>query len=148
MTTAREGFSTLTSVIVVDGAQATIDAYQSALGAEVCGVLNCPKTGKVAHACLKFGEATLFIHDEFPEMGKVATGKQSFYVYVDNADDAFEKAKGAGWAATSEPEDMFWGDRVGTVQDTIGNTWQLAQNMREVSPEEMQEAMKKMGEAA
>ena len=149
MTITPEGFSTLTPVIISKDALATIEDYKTALGAETgCEVMKCPKTGKVAHAGLKIGDATLFVSDEFPEMGMPATGVQQFYLYVENADNAFNKAKSAGWEVASDLEDMFWGDRIGTLKDKSGNTWKLAQKVRDVSPEEMEEAMKKMGEAA
>ena len=48
----------------------------------------------------------------------------------------------------NDPADMFWGDRVGTLQDEHGNTWKLAHRVREVTPEEMQEAMKHMAQAS
>jgi len=148
MTNTPEGFSTLTPVIISKDARATIEDYKNALGAEVCGIMDCPKTGKVVHGGLKIGGATLFVSDEFPEMGMPATGQQQFYLYVENADNAFNKAKDAGWVVANDPEDMFWGDRIGTLKDKNGNTWKLAQKVRDVSPEEMEEAMKKMGEAA
>ena len=147
MANTPECMSTLTSALIVKNAQATIDSYQQALGAEVAGLMNCPQTGKVIHAGLKYGESTLFVSDEFPEMGMNATGRQQFYLYVEKADAAFEKAKRSGWKTIQAPEDMFWGDRVGTLEDDNGNTWKLAQRVREVSPKEMQEAMKKMAAA-
>lgn len=147
MTKRPEGFSTLTPVVISKNAQATIDAYKDALGAEErCGIMLCPQTGKVGHAGLKMGESTIFISDAFPDMGKNVTGRQEFYLYVENTDNAFAKAKNAGWDIVSEPEDMFWGDRIGAVNDIDGNTWKLAQKVRDVSPEEMEEIMKKMGE--
>ena len=139
-------FSTLTSVLIVDGAQATIDSYVQALGAEVMGVMNCPQSNKVIHAGLKFGESTLFISDTFPEMDLKPTGRQQFYLYVDNADSAFGKAKSAGFTGIEEPQDTFWGDRVGTLSDANGNTWKLGHKVRDVSPEEMMKAIQQMGE--
>lgn len=148
MTNTPEDYSTLSPVIISKNAQATIDSYKDILGAEVnCGIMMCPITGKVGHAGLKIGSSTIFVSDEFPEEGKEATGRQEFYLYVENADNAFAKAKNAGWSVINDPEDMFWGDRIGVVKDVDGNTWTLAQKVRDVSPEEMEEAMKKMGEA-
>ena len=94
-----EGYSTLTPVVISRNAQATIDAYTKALGVEIDGILHCPKTGKVAHACLKTGGSSLFVSDQFPELNMSVTGHQEFYLYVGNADQAFEEAKDAGWAA-------------------------------------------------
>ena len=149
MTATPKEYSTLSPVIISKNAEATIEAYKNILGAEEnCGIMMCPKTGKVGHAGLKIGGSTIFVSDEFPEEGKSATGRQEFYLYVENSDNAFNKAKSANWEVVSDPEDMFWGDRVGAVKDADGNTWTLAQKVRDVSPEEMDEAMKKMGEAA
>ncbi len=149
MTSIPEDYSALSPIIISKNAQATIDGYKNILGAEEhCGIMLCPKTGKVGHAGLKIGSSTIFVSDAFPEEGKDITGRQEFYLYVENADNAFAKAKNAGWGVVSDPEDMFWGDRIGAVKDGDGNTWKLAQKVRDVSPEEMEEAMKKMGEAA
>ena len=136
--------SSLTPIIVSKDAAALITSYQKGLGAEVAGILNCPETGKVVHSCLKIGDSTLFISDEFAEMGVNATGHQEFYVQVPHADTAFNTAKGGGLSAHQKPDEMFWGDRVGKVQDRDGNTWALAQHVRDVSPDEMKEAMKQM----
>lgn len=141
-------FSTLTPVIINDHAQKTIDALRDTLGAQVCGVMNCPKTGKVIHAALQIGSSSLFVSDAFPEMGMPATGRQQFYLYVDNVDAAFDKAVKAGWKEKEKPEDMFWGDRVAAVEDCAGNTWKLAVHVRDVAPEEMAAAIQKMADCA
>jgi PhnB protein len=39
-------------------------------------------------------------------------------------------------------EDQFWGDRYGVVRDPFGHHWSLGQPVREVSMEEIAEAMK------
>jgi uncharacterized glyoxalase superfamily protein PhnB len=38
------------------------------------------------------------------------------------------------------PEDMFWGDRYGSVTDPFGHTWSFATHIKDMTPEEMQEA--------
>lgn len=55
-----------------------------------------------------------------------------------------DRAVDAGWEGLSEPEDMFWGDRIANVRDIDGNTWKLVQAVRDVSPEEIEEALKTM----
>lgn len=57
---------------------------------------------------------------------------------------AFKKAKDAGMNEKKEITEMFWGDRMGTLTDPFDIEWTIAQHMRDVSPEEMQEAMKKI----
>ena len=41
-------------------------------------------------------------------------------LYVKDCDGAYKKAIAAGAKSASEPADMFWGDRVGTVTDPYG----------------------------
>lgn len=136
--------SSLTPIIISKDAGALIKSYEKGLGAEVMGIMNCLDSGKVVHSCLKIGESTLFISDECAEMGINATGRQEFYVQVPHADNAFKTAKSCEFISQQEPDDMFWGDRVGKVKDRDGNTWALAHHVRDVSPDEMMEAMKKM----
>jgi PhnB protein len=40
--------------------------------------------------------------------------------------------------------DMFWGDRYGKLEDPFGHQWSVATHIREVTMEEMQQAMKQM----
>ena len=42
------------------------------------------------------------------------------------------------------PADQFWGDRMGTVKDSFGNSWSLATHNEDVSPEEMAKRMAAM----
>lgn len=36
--------------------------------------------------------------------------------------------------------DMFWGDRMGKVEDKWGNDWSLAQHIKDLTPQEMSAA--------
>lgn len=143
----REGYSTLTPVIITKDAQVTLDGYVNALGIEVRETMDCPLSGKLMHACLKIGNSTLFLGQEAPIQGFGLTERQELYLYVENAEAALKKAVDAGWQELSKPEDMFWGDRIATVKDMDGNTWKLTQYIRTVSPEEIQEAIKSMANA-
>ena len=62
---------------------------------------------------------------------------QSLYIYVDDVDAHFARARSAGATIDSEPEDMFWGDRTYVAVDPEGHRWTFAQAVREVSPEDM-----------
>jgi PhnB protein len=39
-------------------------------------------------------------------------------------------------------EDMFWGDRFGSVTDPFGHVWSMATHKEDLSPEEMEERSK------
>ena len=40
--------------------------------------------------------------------------------------------------AVSDPEDHFYGDRVGTFDDPYGHRWNVATHVEDVLPEEME----------
>jgi PhnB protein len=48
------------------------------------------------------------------------------YVYVDDADGAYQRALAAGAAALEEPFDTPYGDRRAMVRDPSGNVFQIA----------------------
>lgn len=144
MSYTREGYSTLTPVIITKDARATMEGYQNALGIEVRETMDCPQSGNLMHACLKIGNSTIFLGQEAPIQGFALTERQELYLYVENSEDALKKAVEAGWEEISKPEDMFWGDRISSVKDIDGNTWKLVQAVRDVSPEEIEEAIKSM----
>jgi uncharacterized glyoxalase superfamily protein PhnB len=62
-----------------------------------------------------------------------------FYLYLENVDRAFLRALEAGAALKMPVQEMFWGDRVGTLQDPFGYLWSLATHVKDPTPEEIRE---------
>jgi PhnB protein len=148
MSLIPEGFTSVTPYIVMDDAASAIEFYKKALGAEEKMRLSTPDGG-VMYAEIQIGNARLMMGSPCPDNdGKSAKSfggsPVSFYVYVDDVEAVFNKANSAGMSVKKGLEDMFWGDRMGTLTDSFDMEWTIAQHMRDVSPEEMQEAMKKM----
>jgi len=88
--------------------------------------------------------------DEMPEYG--ALGPKSLkgspvtiHLYVRDADAFVQRAVDAGAKITMPLADMFWGDRYGQIEDPFGHHWSVATHVRDLSPEEIQQAMQKMG---
>jgi len=52
------------------------------------------------------------------------------YVYVADADRAFEKALSLGAKPVEQPGEMPYGDRRAMVEDPWGNRWQIATHRR------------------
>lgn len=144
MATIPEGFNSITPALVVSDAAKAIELYVKAFGATEVHRMNCPSSGKIMHACLQIGSSKIFLCDANPEQGCAAPSSSSFYLYVDDVDKIFAQAKKAGMQESMAVQDMFWGDRMGNVKDPFGNSWSVATHKRDVSPEEMQEAVKKM----
>lgn len=145
MSKTPEGFNTITPSLSIDGASNAIELYTKAFGAKEIHRMNCPDTGKVMHACLEIGSSKIFLADAMPECG--GPSQSSFYLYMDDVDGAFKKATHAGLKEAWPVQDMFWGDRMGTVKDPFGNSWTLATHVKDVSPEEMEEGRKKFIES-
>jgi uncharacterized glyoxalase superfamily protein PhnB len=90
------------------------------------------------------------LSDDFPDMGspgpKALKGSPvTIHLYVEDADATFKAAVAAGAKIRMPLDDMFWGDRYGQLEDPFGHRWSVATHKREVSSEEMAQAMQKMG---
>jgi uncharacterized glyoxalase superfamily protein PhnB len=80
------------------------------------------------------------LSEAFPEQGSHAPPEQgggvTVHVYVEDVDARFERAVAAGATPTWPVQEMFWGDRFGSVEDPFGHSWSIATRVEEVSPEE------------
>ncbi len=135
--------------LVVDDAAAAIDFYVKAFGAVEHGRVPGPD-GKLIHASLGINGSSVMLNDDFPEMsgGRSTTPKAlggspvTIHLVVTDVDNQFQQAIDAGATVVHPLEDQFWGDRYGVLQDPFGHQWSMGQPMREVSMEEIEEAMK------
>ena len=50
----------------------------------------------------------------------------SIYVYVPDADAAYQDALNAGATSLSPPESKPYAERQGAIRDELGNTWYIA----------------------
>jgi len=133
------GMHTVTPSITVDGCAEAIETWKKAFGAEEVARAPDPTGKKIWHAALRIGDSTIFTSDAAPEMGN-QPWKTRLWLYFDNVDSAFKRATAAGLTVTMPPADMFWGDRMGVVNDRWGNQWTLAQHVKDMTPAEMQKA--------
>ncbi|MFL5919890.1 MAG: VOC family protein [Gaiellaceae bacterium] len=141
-----EGYHTLTPYLAVEDASRAIDFYKRAFGAEEVVRMPGPD-GKIGHAELQVGDSKLMLSDPFPQSNVRPPSERggptaSVFMYVEDADATFEQAKSAGATVVMELEDMFWGDRFGTLADPFGHVWSLATHKEDLSPEEMAERSK------
>jgi PhnB protein len=124
---------------VRDGA-AAIDFYKKALGAVES--LRMAHEGKIGHAELKIGAATIFLADEYPDMGflspKALGGTPiTIHLYVEDVDTLFRQATDAGAKELRPVENQFYGDRGGQFEDPFGHRWWLATHVEDLSPDEV-----------
>jgi PhnB protein len=133
--------TTLTPYLAVHDAAAAIDFYVQAFGA-VERYRLVGADGRVGHADLGIGDATLYLADEFPESGvrgprAIGGSPVLLHLRVPDVDAAFERAVAAGATVVSPVENQFYGERGGTVADPFGYVWMLQTHIEDVSPDEM-----------
>jgi uncharacterized glyoxalase superfamily protein PhnB len=79
-----------------------------------------PRTGRVMHASVMVGDASL-------EMGEGTDPKpQSVYVYTEDPDGAYKRAMAAGATSLWETADHGYGELVAGFKDPQGNNWFVA----------------------
>jgi len=71
---------------------------------------------------------------------KLGARTQMLYIYVDNVNKHFARARKMKPKVVNKLEDTFYGDRRYGVEDPEGHQWYFAQQVREVSMEEMKKA--------
>ncbi|KVV34817.1 glyoxalase [Burkholderia ubonensis] len=140
-----EGMRTLTPHLICAGAADAIEFYRQAFNAVEQMRLPAPN-GKLMHACLTIGDSSLMLVDEMPEHG--ALGPKALkgtpvclHLFVPDVDAAIAQAVAAGAKVTMPAADMFWGDRYGQVEDPFGHRWSLATHQRDLTPEQIRDAM-------
>ncbi len=139
-----EGFHSVTPCLTLKNSREAIEFYEKALGAHVLDVFPAPDGRGTMHAMIKIGDSFLMMGDEMPGKGcqsaeSLGASPISLYVYVPDVDAAFKQAVATGAAAIMPVEDVFWGDRCGTLKDPFGYSWTIATHTRDLSHEEIQE---------
>jgi len=64
-------------------------------------------------------------------------------VYVPDVDATFKKVQSSNGKVLQAPQDLFYGDRCGHIQDPFGFDWTVATHVKDVSEAEMKKGMEK-----
>jgi PhnB protein len=115
-----EGLRTVTPFVHARGVARYIDFLTQAFGAVEEG--RHEVEGRVRYARLRIGNAAL----ELGEDGGAEPMPAGFYLYVGDADVVYEQALVAGATSLWPPTDQRYGDRMGAVEDSLGNQWFIA----------------------
>ncbi len=139
-----EGMHTVTPHLVCSDAAKAIEFYRQAFNATE--MIRVPGPGgKLIHACIRIGDSLVMLVDENPQWDCLSplTLKGSpvtIHLQVEDVDAVFNRAVKAGATVMMPVDDMFWGDRYGSVKDPFGHQWSTATHIRDVSPEEIRQA--------
>jgi PhnB protein len=149
-----DGYHSITPYITVDNAKQAIDFYKRAFDAKEIMRMDGP-AGKISHAELKIGDSILMVSDAMPGARTpqaLGGSPVNLFLYVEDVDNVFNRARSAGAKVDMPVDDMFWGDRYGKLTDPFGHSWSIATHKEDVAPAEMQKraqiAMEKMHQHA
>jgi PhnB protein len=127
--------------LIVSRAAEAIAFYERAFGARELVRLAMPD-GRIGHAELRLGGATIMLADEYPELGYVSPQRLggspvSLYLRVGDVDATHARALAAGARERLAPTDQFDGDRRGTLVDPFGHVLSVATRKEEVPHDEL-----------
>jgi len=133
--------STLTCHLVTRDPGAAAAWYGSVLGAVETGRITLPG-GQVLTVELRFGDSTLAIADEFPDIGVVSPRTLggtygAVHVAAEDAEAVWDRALQAGATVFEPLHDAFWGERTGQFIDPFGHRWAVDQHIRDVPHDEI-----------
>jgi PhnB protein len=142
------GYHSLTPYLIVDGAAQALAWYSQAFGARELMRLSAPGA-KIGHAEIEIGDSRIMLADEAPAHDAKAPGAfggspVSLLLYVPDVDATMSRAVTAGARVKSQPENKFYGDRMGSLVDPFGHTWHISTHIEDVTVEEIERRMAAM----
>ena len=143
-----KGYHNVTPSLSFNGTDAAIIWYKNVFGAKERMRMDGPDK-KIMHAELTVGDSVVFLAEESPQMKNKTPqstngNSVTLHVYVEDIDETVKKAVQNGASLTMPAQDMFYGDRVGCVDDPFGYTWVLATHVKDVSETEMRRKAEEM----
>jgi PhnB protein len=134
-----EGFPRITPYLLYQDVDAAVDWLISVAGFTERMRLKGPD-GRANHAEVEMGEGVVMMGNPGPDYQnpkRRGGATQLVYVYVDDVDRHFERAKAAGATILRPPADQFYGDRTYGAEDPEGHQWSFAQHVRDPAPDEI-----------
>ncbi len=129
--------------IVVNDVKATLDWFTK-LGFETLYTMPAPD-GSIVHAEVGRGPNVRLMLGPASWGGTPGSTGMSIYITLGEGVDAYHDRVTAAGVTVKDPlTDQFWGDRTFAVQHPDGYQITFSQHVRDVSEEEMQQAMKQM----
>ena len=113
---------TITPYFTVDGADRLIAFLETVFGARVVRDIRHPDN-RVLHVRLQIGDSIMMLNDSSEES---PTNVSQIHLFVDDADEAYERALKHGATSLMEPNVRPHGDRMAGIKDPFGNMWWLA----------------------
>lgn len=113
-----EGYNIIMPYLILPNAAGFIDFMQEVFGAEVIQKVMRDKS-TIMHGEIKVGDGVIMFADSTDQYNAQPGG---MFIYVEDADAAYNKAIAEGATAVTPISDQSYG-RTGGVKDPFGNTW-------------------------
>jgi len=117
--------------LTVKGGAAAITFYENAFGAKLAAKQLADDGHRILHADLELNGGRLYLSDEFEGAGGTSSpdtlGGTSVTVHleVENPDELWDRALGAGATEIMPLEKQFWGAKYGKLRDPFGHVWSI-----------------------
>lgn len=134
-------YGSITPYLVLPRCAEAIEFYKRVFDAVETMRMEMPD-GSIGHAELKIGGSILMLASggsQWPATSSLTC------LYVEDCDAVFTRAVDAGATVIEPLADKFYGDRAGSVQDPFGQRWSIMTHKEDLTPEEMQARMAKLG---
>ena len=120
--TIPEGYRSITPYLYIKGASKAIEFYKNVFGAKE--KFRMENEGRVTHAELEIGDSGIMLADEHPDIGvlspkSIGGTPLSIMLYIENVDSVVNKAVAEGAKLKGTIEDKFYGDRMGSIEESI-----------------------------
>jgi PhnB protein len=137
-----EKYTSVAPYLVVHDAARAIDFYRRAFGAVECARMATPD-GRIAHAEMQIGDTIIRLCDDLPQFDGRAPKDLGgttveIFLFVEDVDAVVRSAGVAGATIKAQPENQYWGDRLGRVLDPFGHVWLIASRVEDLTAEEIQ----------
>lgn len=140
-----DGFHSVTPSLTLKDSKKAIDFYKKAFNAELLDLFPTLDGKGVMHATIKIGNSILMMGDEMDNGGcaksaeTLGSSPMGLFLYVSDVDAVFNQAVSAGGKTGMPVADMFWGDRVGQINDPFGYSWMIATHTEDLTDEQIKQ---------
>lgn len=139
MTTVNTTYGTVTPWLISHDTTKLIKFIEDAFnGQEIAGSRVLNEDGSVGHVEVKIGDSVIMLFDASANWRKTPG---YFRLFLDDAEATYRQALAVGAESVTKVTELFWGDKVGRVQDPLGNIWWLQTHVKDISSDEIKERM-------
>jgi uncharacterized glyoxalase superfamily protein PhnB len=133
------GYSTVSPYLMVESVEKEIEFLENVFDAEILEEIK-HKDGQIMHGEVRIGNVVIMMG----KSGKEYPAIQSMnYVHTNNVDEMYQTALKNKAVSLMIPTDQLYGFREAGFKDPQGNQWWIAQQIEELSSEEIQERLSK-----